>query len=85
MHILKYKNSFVIGLDYEKNSWWIYHCYDQGYVSYDIVAHWVYWFSSERESLEDNFRNGCSIIVMNQQNIDVLNDWVNDDPNISID
>ena len=38
---------------------------------------------NERESLEDNPRNGRPITVITQQNIDAVKNLVNDDPHIS--
>ncbi|CAF4990264.1 unnamed protein product [Rotaria sp. Silwood1] len=59
--------------------------YGQGVVvSYSTVAHWFDRFSSGRESLEDNLRNGRPIIIITKQNIDAIQDLVNDDPHISI-
>ncbi len=59
--------------------------YGQGVVSYSTVAHWIHRFSSGRESLEDDPRNGRPLSVITQQNIDAVQDLVNDDPHISID
>ncbi|CAF4050273.1 unnamed protein product, partial [Rotaria sp. Silwood1] len=49
------------------------------------VAHWVHRFSSGRESLDDDPRNGRPLSVITQQNIEAVKDLVNDDPHISID
>ena len=59
--------------------------YGQGVVSYSTVAHWIDRFSSGRESLDDDPRNGRPLSIITQQNIDAVQDLVNDDPHISID
>ncbi|CAF3561884.1 unnamed protein product, partial [Rotaria sp. Silwood2] len=46
--------------------------YGQGVVSYSTVVHWVDRISSVRESLDDDPRNGRSLSIITQQNIDVV-------------
>ncbi|CAF1351688.1 unnamed protein product [Adineta steineri] len=59
--------------------------YGQYVVSYRTVARWIKRFSKERESLECGPRSSGPITALLQQNIDVVNALVNDDPHISID
>ncbi|CAF2939842.1 unnamed protein product [Rotaria sp. Silwood2] len=58
--------------------------YGQGVVSCSTVAYWIHRFSSERELLDGDPRNGRPLSVINQQNIEVVQDLANDDPYISI-
>ena len=48
-------------------------------VSYSKVTHWVYRFSSRRESLKDDH----SIISLTQQSINAIKDLVNAELNIT--
>ena len=59
--------------------------YGEGHVSYSTVARWVHRFSSGRELVEDDPRNGRPITDITQENIDAVKDLVSDDLYTSID
>ncbi|CAF1403542.1 unnamed protein product [Adineta steineri] len=59
--------------------------YGQYVVSYRTSARWFKRFSNEREGLECGPRSSRPITALLQQNIDVVNALVNNDPHISID
>ena len=79
------RTRFLLGLNATEIHNELTTAYGQDIVSYRTVAQWVNRLSSERESLENDARQGRPVAFVTQQNIDAVADLFNDDPHISID